>query len=85
MIQRSLLVVFVDLRLRKLLLFSLLITLSSIINDGVQASSPGLPFTKDFSSTALRDSTKTNATWTDKEQELFLAWYKAQYGAFYAI
>ena len=48
----------------------------------VCAATPGLPFTEDFSDTALRDSSRTNANWSTQEQALTLAWRRAQFGAF---
>jgi hypothetical protein len=43
---------------------------------------PGLPFTEDFTDTALRDADKTNANWSTEEQALILNWRQAQYGVF---
>jgi hypothetical protein len=69
---------------RKSLLFLLSILLSGFvgINNTIFAATPGLPFAEDFTETNLRDGTNTTANWTGQEQELFLAWCKAQYGAF---
>jgi hypothetical protein len=43
---------------------------------------PGLPFTEDFTDTALRDADKTNANWSIEEQALILNWSQAQDGVF---
>jgi len=43
---------------------------------------PGLPFTEDFTDTALRDADKTNADWSIDEEALILNWRQAQYGVF---
>ena len=43
---------------------------------------PGLPFTEDFSDTALQDPTLTNANWSTTEQVLELAWPEKRFGAF---
>jgi hypothetical protein len=47
-----------------------------------QASVPGLPFTEDFTDTALRDADETNANWSTEEEALILNWRQAQYGVF---
>ncbi len=47
-----------------------------------QASVPGLPFTEDFTDTALRDADGTNANWSTDEEALILNWRQAQYGVF---
>jgi hypothetical protein len=47
-----------------------------------QSSVPGLPFTEDFTDTALRDADKTNANWSTDEEALILNWREAQYGVF---
>ncbi len=44
------------------------------------ASSPGLPFTENFSDTALQDPAQTNANWSPDEQALVLAWRQREYG-----
>jgi len=43
------------------------------------AATPGLPFTEDFSDHALKDAALTNADWSTQEQQVRLAWHKAQY------
>jgi hypothetical protein len=45
----------------------------------LHAAEPGLTFTEDFSDTNLKDETKTNATWSPGEQEVYLAWHKRLY------
>jgi len=42
----------------------------------------GTPFivTENFNDANLKDETKTNATWSTDEQEVYLAWAKAVYG-----
>ena len=46
------------------------------------AAVPGLPFTEDFTDTALRDADETNANWSTDEEALILNWREAQYGVF---
>ena len=41
--------------MNKKMLFSLLIVAGMLVNTSGSASAPGLPFTEDFSDTALRD------------------------------
>ena len=69
---------------RLLLICVLLLGLSlgAIARPTVRAATPGLPFSEDFSDTALRDSSLTNANWSTDEQALVLAWRRAQYGSF---
>ena len=45
-------------------------------------AAPGLPFTEDFTDTALRDADETNANWSTDEEALVLNWRQAQYGVF---
>jgi hypothetical protein len=69
----------------RLLLIGVLLlglVLGDIARPTARAATPGLPFTEDFSDTALRDSNLTNANWSTDEQALVLAWRRAQYGAF---
>jgi len=47
-----------------------------------QSSVPGLPFTEDFTDTALRDADETNANWSTDEEALILNWRETQYGVF---
>jgi hypothetical protein len=47
-----------------------------------KAATPGLPFTENFSNTALRDPLLTNANWSTEEQALILDWRQKQFGAF---
>jgi hypothetical protein len=47
-----------------------------------QSSVPGLPFTEDFTDTALRDEDETNANWSTDEEALVLNWRQTQYGVF---
>jgi hypothetical protein len=69
----------------RLLLVALLLlglSLDAILRPAARAATPGLPFTEDFADTNLRDASLTNANWSTEEQALFLAWRRAQYGAF---
>ncbi len=45
---------------------------------------PGLPFTEDFTGSALKDAGGTTANWSTDEEALTLNWQEAQYGAFEA-
>jgi hypothetical protein len=55
---------------------------AAFLSATLQAASPGLPFKEDFADTALRDPALTTAHWdTDSEQLLLAAW-RRQYGAF---
>ncbi len=56
--------------------------LLAVIPGKSDAATPGLPFTEDFSTDALKDNAATNANWSTDEQQLILAWRKAKYGAF---
>jgi len=47
----------------------------------LHAAEPGLPFTEDFTDTNLRDPSRTTANWSTDEQEVYLSWRKAIYGA----
>ncbi|MFC1505138.1 FG-GAP-like repeat-containing protein, partial [Thermodesulfobacteriota bacterium] len=62
-----------------ILIFAFSISLLSVVSS--HAATPGLPFTEDFSDMNLMDATKTNATWSTDEQEIYLAWRKQLYGA----
>ena len=42
------------------------------------ASTPGLPFTEDFSTTNLRDGALTDVNWSTEEQAVFLAWAESR-------
>lgn len=58
-------------------LVGLAATLSLFANTSAQAAfsgTPGLPFTENFSSAALRDTTKSTANWSTTDQALILAW-----------
>jgi hypothetical protein len=46
------------------------------------ATVPRLPFTEDFTDSALQDADGTNADWSSDEEALILNWRKAQYDAF---
>ena len=46
------------------------------------AAVPGLPFTEDFTDSALRDADGTNADWSSDEEALIMNWRQAQYDAF---
>lgn len=52
--------------------------------NGHHAAIPGLPFTEDFSDTALRDTGRTNAEWSTGEQALVLSSPQRLYGVFAA-
>lgn len=45
-------------------------------------ATPGLPFTEDFTSTDLRDATRTNASWSTREEALLLNSRGPLYGVF---
>jgi len=46
------------------------------------SSGQGLPFTEDFTDTALRDADNTNANWSTDEEALILNWREIHYGVF---
>ena len=48
----------------------------------LRAAAPGLPFTEDFASTALRDAARTTADWDTASQALRLARRRPLFGAF---
>jgi hypothetical protein len=48
----------------------------------VDAATPGLPFTEDFSATNLRDASETTANWSTEEQAALLDFRHTQFGAF---
>ena len=54
----------------------------TFVPQNAYAAVPGLPFTEDFTDTALRDADKTNANWSTDEEALILNWRQAQYGVF---
>jgi len=53
---------------------SLTAALALLALPAVQAGTPGLPFTEDFSTTTLRDDALTDANWSPEEQAVYLAW-----------
>jgi hypothetical protein len=57
-----------------LLIFTLLVI------PALHAATPGLPFTEDFSSDALKDSSKTTADWNTDQETLVLRAWKKQFG-----
>ena len=57
---------------------AVLIALSSGI---IQAATPGLPFTEDFTSTTLQDSPQTNARWDTDQEQLTLSRWQRRFGA----
>ena len=70
-------------------LFPTLVTITLIllisltfVPQNVFAAVPGLPFTEDFTDTALLDAGNTNANWSTEEEALILNWREAQYGVF---
>jgi len=48
----------------------------------VQAAVPGLPFTEDFTDTALQDPALTSGDWNTDEEALLIAKFKRRFGAF---
>jgi len=70
-------------------LFPILVTITLILLFSwtfapltASAAVPGLPFTEDFTDSALRDADKTNANWSTDEEALILNWRETQYGVF---
>jgi hypothetical protein len=59
---------------KRSLALTALLALLALAPPPVQAATPGLPFTEDFSDTDLRDDDETNANWSTEEQALLLAW-----------
>ena len=57
------------------------LVLASLTATALQAATPGLPFTEDFSSTDLRDDGLTDANWSTEEQSVFLAWSQSRQAA----
>ena len=69
-------------RLRAVLTIAMVVGFAALSIPSVNpahAATPGLPFTEDFSDTALRDGSLTHADWNTAEQAVFLAWKEAHY------
>lgn len=54
--------------------WALISALLVLVTSPVHATSPGLPLTKDFSNTDLRDGALTSADWSTEDQAVLLAW-----------
>jgi len=48
--------------------------IAMLASASLYAATAGLPFTEDFSDTALNNTTLTNANWSTEEQAVFMAW-----------